>query len=77
MAIISSQIVFDLAQADGRRHVRERHTDGLGVTHDVDYMADAGTNATTEMNNRVANIDAQLKAAEIDRNLAEAMGADL
>jgi len=76
MSISNSTIVEDRVQVDGRRHVRERHTDHLAATHDVPYMAEAGANATTTMNNRVASIEAQLKQNEIDANLAKALNGE-
>jgi uncharacterized protein YciI len=76
MAITSSQILEDRAQVDGRRHVRERHTDHLTRQHDVTYMAAAGADVNATMTARVATIEAQLKQNEIDANLAKALNGE-
>lgn len=77
MAISSSIIIEDSAQPDGRRWIRERHTDHLGATHDVVYMAESATNASEVMSNRVASILSQLKQAEINANMAKALNGEL
>ena len=54
-------------QADGRRYVRETHVDDAGVTHTVEYLAPAGwtaTEYTARMNERAAQLDAQLAEQE-------------
>lgn len=76
MPIVSSIIVEDRAQADGRRHVRERHTDHVGGTHDAVYLAESGADAEAVMAARVANIEAQLKTNEINANLAKALNGE-
>lgn len=76
MSIVSSQIVEDRAQADGRRAIRERHTDHIGRHQEVTYLAESGANATTTMNNRVAQIEAHSKATEILANLNNALSDD-
>ena len=77
MPIATSQIIEDHAQADGRRHVRERHTDQLGGVHEVAYMAEVGANTSTIMAARVASLDAQLQSSELAANVSEALGEDL
>lgn len=77
MSIVSSIIVEDRAQAGGRRHVREVHTDHVGAVHHVVYMAEAGANANTALAARVASIEAQIKQAEINANMAKALNAEL
>jgi hypothetical protein len=74
--IVSSQVVEDRTQADGRRRVRERHVDHLGVAHDFPYLAGAGDNVSAAMAARVATIEAQLKANEIAANVAKAMNGE-
>jgi hypothetical protein len=76
MSITNSQIVEDRTQADGRRWVRERHTDHVGKQHEIAYLAESGTNANTAMTNRVAQIEANSKATEILANLANALSDD-
>lgn len=70
MPIVSSQIVADDPQIDGRRHVAERHTDHVGVQHFVRYIAAAADDVNAIMAARVAPLEAQLKASEASRNLA-------
>lgn len=77
MSITSSQIITDQAQADGRRHILERHTDHLSVLHHVSYLAEVGTNANTVLAARVPFILEQLKAHEINANIATALNAGL
>lgn len=76
MPITASIIVEDRAQADGRRWVRERHTDHVGGQHFVSYLAEPESNATATMTARVASIEAQLKQAEINANLAKALNGE-
>lgn len=71
-SITNSVIVEDRAQRDGRRWIRERHTDNAGVTHDIVYMAEEGANATTAMTARVATIVSQLETGEVDSIMARA-----
>ena len=70
--IVSSVIVEDRAQRDGRRAVRERHTDQLGLVYDVAYFAEPGTNASAMLAPRAAQIDADLTASEIAANESRA-----
>lgn len=42
MPIVSAAHIVGHAQADGRRYVVERHTDGSGAEHLREYLADAG-----------------------------------
>lgn len=73
MSITASEIIEDHAQADGRRHVRERHTDHLGIHHHVAYMAESGANATTAMTARVSQIEAGLVERELGENESRAL----
>ena len=70
MSITTSVIVEDHAQIDGRRAVRERHTDHLGVFHFASYLAQAADNASTIMAARVAILEAHLAATEMAQNIA-------
>ena len=72
-AINASVIVSDNVQADGRRYIRERHTDAAGQVVEIVYLAASDTNAASVMAGRVALIDALLKQNELDRNLANAL----
>lgn len=56
MPIVSSQIVEDRAQIDGRRSIRERHVDHAGNEQFVSYLADAVANVAQTMSDRVAQL---------------------
>ena len=75
--ITSSTIIEDSIQADGRRFIRERHTDHLGVFHEISYLAESTANAETAMTARVTQIVEQLKQAEINANMSKALNAEL
>ena len=75
MSITSSVIIEDQSQVDGRRHVRERHTDHLGVFHFVSYVAASGFDATTALAATAVSLVTQLREREILRNMAIALGA--
>jgi len=60
MAIISSQIIENQVQKDGRRSVRERHIDHLGALHFIQYLANADTDVNVIMLDRVPSINAML-----------------
>lgn len=76
MAIISSEIAEDRAQIDGRRSIREVHTDDLGEQHVVTYLAEAGADVTLILPERAAQIDASLVEAEHQSNLSSTSDAD-
>jgi hypothetical protein len=71
MAIISSAIVEDSRQSDGRRWIRERHTDQIGLVYEFAWMAASGQDATAVMTARVADINTGLIANEIASNIAD------
>lgn len=48
--IVSSVIVLDNLQTDGRRIIIEQHTDDQGIVQELSYMADA----TTDINAKLA-----------------------
>lgn len=73
MAIVSSSIVEDRQQVDGRRAIRERHTDHAGAIHEFAYLASAGDDVSAVMASRVASIESGLASAEIDRNIVRAL----
>ena len=70
MSIVSSQVVEDRAQIDGRRDVREHHTDHLGVVHAVNYLAESGADIQAALTARAPQIAQALADAEI----AQALG---
>lgn len=73
MPIVSSEIVADQVQIDGRRHVQERHVDHLGQVLDVFYMAEAAADTSVALQARVAVLEAQLAEAELAANEAEVL----
>lgn len=77
MPITSSIIVEDSAQNDGRRSIREKHIDHLGVNHFVTYLAESGTDEEANLANRVAQIEENLKQSEINSNVSKALNGEL
>ncbi len=73
MAIVSSVIIENSPQHDGRFWSGERHTDQLGLIYEFRSLLDAGTNATTVMNNRIASINNDLIAREIAANITSVL----
>jgi len=71
MAIISSIIAEDQAQKDGRRSIREIHTDHLGKQHSVSYMAKAESDVNAVMIARLSQINAQLIEIEEQKYLSK------
>lgn len=76
MSITESTIVEDRVQADGRRAVRERHTDHRGLVECVDYLAEPDADASATMAARVAQIESRQAASEIERNIANILAGD-
>lgn len=70
MPIVSSVVLEDRVQVDGRRSVSELHTDHLGVQYPVSYMAEAKDDVGVVLVARAAQLEADLAAAEIAANLA-------
>lgn len=70
MTISSSVISSDSAQADGRRYIREVHTDHLGREHVVLYLAPASWDAAAVMAARVAGLETGMRDGEIASNIA-------
>lgn len=56
MPVVSSQIVEDRPQIDGRRSVRERHVDHIGREIFISYLAAQSANAAQIMADRVAQL---------------------
>lgn len=73
VSVISSVIVEDSVQADGRRWIRERHTDQAGKIYEFAYLALASDNVTTMMNARIASINAGMVADEIQKNITDVL----
>lgn len=73
MPVVSSEIVQDVAQADGRRSVIERHTLADGTTRDFSYLADADLDANAVMAARVPELNSSLTQTEIESNIASVL----
>lgn len=71
MSIVTSEIREDSTQADGRRHIREVHTDHVGVEHHFLWMADSGQDASAVLAARASALPARLAAREIEANMQE------
>lgn len=69
MPIVSSIIVVDRSQVDGRRKIVEHHTDHVGVVHVLRYMIAAGGNAGAGLATRAAELLERLEAQEIIRHV--------
>jgi hypothetical protein len=68
MTIASSSFVVDaLPQKDGRVWITETHVDATVGPLTFAYLAANGSNATTVMNARVAQINAGLADAEFEK----------
>lgn len=69
MPIVSSFVVDDQVQADGRRWIRERYVDHVGGVHERVYLALA--NFVVNLAAQIAAIEQRLVDAEINQNLAK------
>jgi hypothetical protein len=70
MANIVSSAYTASAQADGRQQVHEVHTDLVGLTHTVDYLAGAQDNLAANMAVHATNLGNDLANAEVAANFA-------
>lgn len=73
MSIVSSIVIENIIQIDGRRFVRERHTDQLGATYDVVYYGPANDDPSVILAARVATIEDSLDASELGENMQRAL----
>ena len=64
MPIVSSTHTVGHAQADGRRHVAELHTDDAGAVFRVEYLAPVGADYVAIRTARAVQISEQLAEAE-------------
>lgn len=76
MSIVTSTIVEDRIQIDGRRSIIERHVDDLGVEHLVFYLAESKEDVEAMLPIRAAQIDQQL-ADQGEQRAAEALADKL
>lgn len=73
MTIVSSETVETSLQADGRRYVREHHTDHLGVVHPRTWLAGAADNLAAALATYATNLAEALKQQEIAANIASVL----
>ena len=71
MSIISSAITEDAVQADGRRYIREVHTDHVGQEHHFTWMAEAEQDADAVLSARAVWLPGYLEQQEIEANLQD------
>ncbi len=71
MPIVSSIIVEDHVQQDGRRSIAERHTDQTGGVQFARYLAEVAADADATMAARVSDLNAGLITNEIGRNIVQ------
>jgi hypothetical protein len=55
--IVSSIITWDLLQSDGRRNVRETHTDDQGVDYIFDYWSEVDTDINAKLAARAQELN--------------------
>jgi hypothetical protein len=67
MSITSSQIVNQVEQVGGRTSVDEVHTDHLGGTHPISYLAAVGANLSANLAAHAVSIADRLADQEYDR----------
>lgn len=77
MAVVSSLVIEDMVQVDGRRWVRERHMLTGGGTRDVVYMAEVGANAQLALAANAIVLADQLTQEEIAANANEVDNAGI
>ncbi len=58
--IITSVILWDLPQSDGRRVVREQHTDDAGGIQTFDYVAETDTDINAKLAARAAELNGSI-----------------
>ena len=77
MAITSSIITENAVQVDGRRWIREKHTDHTGAQHFYSYIAHPGQDVDAILAARATALWEQLVEEELQKNEEEAVSADL
>ena len=58
--IISFEIIADSTQIDGRRHIREQHTDSAGHVHEFCWMAEPEQDTAPILSARAAILPNQI-----------------
>jgi hypothetical protein len=76
-SIVSSVIVSDVVQVDGRHAVVEQHTDSLGFVHLFQYLAELGIDINAALSAHATQVLNSLVNGEIATNIAmvEAQGS--
>jgi hypothetical protein len=67
--MIASKIVSDTAQTDGRRMIREKHTDDFGTVQFIDYVAERDFDAEQALQDRHAYIEDQNVQADLEKSV--------
>lgn len=73
MSIVSSVIAATNVQKDGRKWVREIHTDQLGIIYERNYLAGALDNLNAALAAYAVTLAADITAREIARNVADVL----
>lgn len=71
MPITASVLLSNVAQADGRRAVVEKHTDDTGITYIRQYLGPSNTDTSAVLAAYATQLTADISAAEIANNLAQ------
>lgn len=71
MAIVSSVIAANDAQKDGRRWIRERHTDQVGKVWERVYLTTAGADINAALATFATQLALDIRDAEIASNVAQ------
>ncbi len=72
MSIVSSVIASDSAQKDGRRWIRELHTDHVARVWERNYLAQSADDANAALSAYAILLNADIQAQEIGANVAQA-----
>lgn len=70
MSIVSSSLIAEGAQADGRRWIAETHTDNIGLKYVIRYLADVGLDTAAVLAARAITLASDIANAEIAQNVA-------
>ena len=71
MAIVSSTIISQNTQIDGRVYVREKHVDHLTKEYFIEYLADLGEDINANLATHAAQIWQNLIDSEIEKRVGE------
>ena len=71
MAIVSSSVISDDIQVDGRHRVYESHIDSNAIAHIRTYLGASNVNTATELAAYAILLAIMLQSAEIDTNITQ------